>query len=218
MLKKFTNVAVSILGTVATSMATLPTPGLTNTIDDMASYLPPLPEIQETRTKEVVEPKEKPKPKTKRLVCKGCNANEIRTVEFLQEKGIKDRNAIATIMGNIRQESTFHPNICEGGSRVPYRACRSGGFGIIQWTNPPRYYGLGNFAAKYGGNPSLLDTQLQYMMYEGDWRMIEPYMRTPGKSIPQYMRLAQKWIRWGHTGARVDYAYDYSKRIVEIES
>jgi hypothetical protein len=185
-------------------------------------------QTQETMTREVVvfpELQELPelpevKPKRTRLVCKGCNPNEIRTVEFLQEKGIKDRNAIATIMGNIRQESTFHPNICEGGARVPYRGCRSGGYGLIQWTNPPRYYGLGNFAAKYGGNPSALDTQLQYMMYEGDWRMIQPYMQTPGKTIPQYMRLAQRWIRWGHHGARTQYAYDYSKRLVmqEVDS
>jgi hypothetical protein len=28
-----------------------------------------------------------------------------------------------------------------------------------------------------------LNTQLDYMLYEGDWKMIEPYMKTPGKSI-----------------------------------
>jgi hypothetical protein len=123
-------------------------------------------------------------------------------------------------MGNIRQESTFTPNICEGGARVSYHACRSGGFGTLQWTNAPRYYGLGKFAARIGGDPSTLDTQLQYMMYEGDWKMIEPHMKTPGKSINDYMRLARKWIRWGHTGARVDYAYNYSKRmsLVEVSS
>jgi hypothetical protein len=116
-------------------------------------------------------------------------------------------------MGNIRQESTFTPNICEGGARVPYPNC-GGGYGLIQWTNAPRFYGLGKHAARIGANPSSLDTQLDYMLYEGDWKMIEPYMKTPGKSIHQYMRLARKWIRWGHHGARTDYAYNYSKRLI----
>jgi hypothetical protein len=97
---------------------------------------------------------------------------------------------------------------------VSYHACRSGGFGALQWTNAPRYNGLGKFAARIGGDPSTLDTQLQYMMYEGDWKMIEPHMKTPGKSINDYMRLARKWIRWGDHGARTDYAYDYSKRLI----
>jgi hypothetical protein len=168
---------------------------------------------QETETKEVVPEK----PKVKRLVCKGCNHNESLTLEFLQNRGITDKNALATIMGNIRQESTFIPNICEGGARVSYSGCRSGGYGLIQWTNTPRYNGLGNHAARIGGNPSSLNTQLDYMLYEGDWKMIEPYMKKPGKSINDYMGLARKWIRWGHHGARTDFAYDYSKRMVLTE-
>jgi hypothetical protein len=52
------------------------------------------------------------------------------------------------------------------------------------------------------------------MLYEGDWKMIEPYMKTPGKSINDYMRLARKWIRWGDHGARTDYAYNYAKRLI----
>ena len=135
----------------------------------------------------------------------------------MQDKGITDKNALATIMGNIQQESTFVANICEGGARTSYWGCRSGGFGIIQWTNAPRYNGLGNHAARTGGDPSTLDTQLQYMMYEGDWKMIENQMKTPGKSITDYMRLAKKWIRWGHTGARIDYAYNYANRLVLTE-
>jgi hypothetical protein len=43
----------------------------------------------------------------------------------------------------------------------------------------------------YGGNPSSLDTQLDYMLHEGDWKMIENQMKTPGKSITDYMRLAK---------------------------
>lgn len=214
MLKKFTNVTVSFVGTVATSLATMPAPSQAM---PMGIMLPPkvIEEVQETKSTKEVENKT---PKETKFVCKGCNANEKRTVEFLQQRGIKDRNAIATIMGNIRQESTFHPNICEGGARVPYRACRSGGYGLIQWTNAPRYNGLGNFAAKIGGDPSSLDTQLQYKMYEQDWKMIEPYMMQPGQSIPHYMRLARRWIRWGHHGARTDYAYEYASKLVKVSS
>jgi hypothetical protein len=213
MLKNLTNVTVAILGAVATSAATLPAPSMaTSSAVQPFSIVPEAP-TQETETKEVVPEK----PKVKRLVCKGCNTNETKTVEFLQNRGITDKNAIATIMGNIRQESTFVPNICEGGARVPYHQCRSGGVGILQWTNAPRYYGLGKFAARIGGDPSTLDTQLQYMMYEGDWKMIENQMKTPGKSITDYMRLAKKWIRWGHHGARTEYAYNYSNKLVLTE-
>jgi hypothetical protein len=214
MLKNLTNVTVAILGAVATSAATLPTPSMatSSALQPPFAIVPEGP-TQETETKEVVPEK----PKVKRLVCKGCNTNESRTLEFLQNRGITDKNALATIMGNIRQESTFTPNICEGGARVPYHQCRSGGYGLIQFTNAPRFYGLGKFAARIGGDPSTLDTQLQYIMYESDWKMIEPHMKTPGKSINDYMRLARKWIRWGHTGARVDFAYNYSNKLVLAE-
>ena len=214
MLKNLTNVTVALLGAVATSAATLPAPSMatSSALQPPFAIVPEGP-TQETETKEVVPEK----PKVKRLVCKGCNDNESRTLEFLQNRGITDKNALATIMGNIRQESTFTPNVCEGGARVSYNACTSGGYGLIQWTNAPRFYGLGRHAARIGGNPSALNTQLDYMLYEGDWKMIENQMKTPGKSINDYMRLASKWIRWGHHGARTDFAYDYSKRMVLTE-
>ena len=213
MLKNLTNVTVAILGAVATSAATLPAPSIaTSSAVQPFSIVPEAP-TQETETKEVVPEK----PKVKRLVCKGCNTNETKTVEFLQNRGITDKNAIATIMGNIRQESTFTPNVCEGGARMSYSGCRSGGYGLIQWTDSSRYNGLGNHAARIGGNPSSLNTQLDYMLYEGDWKMIEPYMKKPGKSINDYMGFARKWIRWGHTGARTDYAYNYANKLVLTE-
>jgi hypothetical protein len=214
MLRNLSTVAVSLLGAVATSAATLPTPSFaTSSATQQIAILTEEDKTQETATKEVAPEK----PKVKRLVCKGCNSNETRTLEFLQSRGITDRNALATIMGNIRQESTFFPNICEGGARVSYNSCRSGGYGLIQWTNAPRFYGLGKHAARIGANPSSLDAQLDYMLHEGDWKMIEPYMKTPGKTINQYMRLAQRWIRWGHHGARTDYAYNYANKLVLTE-
>jgi len=212
MLKNLTNVTVAILGAVATSAATLPAPSMaTSSVVQPFSIVPEAP-TQETETKEVVPEK----PKVKRLVCKGCNTNETKTVEFLQKRGITDKNAIATIMGNIRQESTFTPNICEGGARTSYPNC-GGGYGLIQWTNAPRFYGLGRHAARIGANPSSLDAQLDYMLHEGDWKMIENQMKTPGGSITHYMRLASKWIRWGHHGARTDFAYNYANKLVLVE-
>jgi hypothetical protein len=213
MLKNLTNVTVAILGAVATSAATLPAPSMATSSAVQPFSIVPEGPIQETETKEVVPEK----PKVKRLVCKGCNTNETKTVEFLQKRGITDKNAIATIMGNIRQESTFTPNICEGGARVPYSACRSGGFGIAQWTSKNRYKGLGNFAARTGGNPSTLDTQLHYMITEPQWRGIEDRLKVPGKPIEYYMRLAYTWLGWGHKGARTTFAYNYSNKLILTE-
>ena len=213
-MQQFFTVAFPLLAMVTTSTATLPQVFPPPPV----SGPPPFSIVQEEPTPKTATREVAPvKPKEKRLICKGCNTNETKTVEFLQNRGITDKNAIATIMGNIRQESTFIPNICEGGARVPYHQCRSGGVGILQWTNSPRYYGLGKFAARTGGDPSTLDTQLDYMLYEGDWKMIEPHMKTPGKSINDYMRLAKKWIRWGNHGARTDYAYNYANRLVLTE-
>ena len=202
------------MGAVATSAATLPQVFSPPPV----SGPPPYSIIQEEPTPKTATREVAPvKLKEKRLICKGCNHNESLTLEFLQNRGITDKNAIATIMGNIRQESTFTPNVCEGGARVSYSGCRSGGYGLIQWTDSSRYNGLGNHAARIGGNPSSLDAQLDYMLHEGDWKMIEPYMKKPGKSINDYMGLARKWIRWGHHGARTDFAYNYANKLVLTE-
>jgi len=209
--QQFFTVALPLLATVTTNVATLPLfPPLT---------APPAPFsiIKEfetpTATKEVA-PAEKPK--EKRLICKGCNEHENATLAYFQDRGIKDRNALATIMGNIRQESTFVPNICEGGSRTSWRNCY-GGYGLIQWTSANRYYGLGDFARKYGGSPSSLETQLRYLTTEVQWQRIEDRMKTPGKSINRYMDYAYSWIGWGHHGARTSYAYEYASKLITVE-
>ena len=213
MLKNLTNVTVAILGAVATSAATLPPASMATSSLQQPFSIVPEGHTQKTETKEVVPEK----PKVKRLVCKGCNHNESLTLEFLQNRGITDKNALATIMGNIRQESTFTPNICEGGARVSYSGCRSGGYGLIQFTDAPRYNGLGKFAARTGGDPSTLDTQLRYIITEPQWRGIEDRLKVPGKPIEYYMRLAYTWLGWGHKGARTEYAYNYSNKIVLTE-
>ena len=201
MLKNLTTVTVSLLGAVATSAATLPTPSYA-TLNQTST-------IQETATKEVAPET----PRERRITCKGCNENEHYVLNALQDEGIRDKVAIATIMGNIKQESTFIPNVCEGGQKVPYHRCYRGGYGILQFTDAPRYNGLGNFAKKYGGDPSTLETQVQYMFYEPDWKMIKDRMSQPGGTINDYMRLAYKWIRWGHKGPRETYAQQYLNKL-----
>jgi len=211
-------VALPLLATVTTSTATLPTPSFTiNPIETNKSfeYIEgfELDKTQETAIREVAQPE---KPKEKRLICKGCSEHEQLAVEYFQQQGIKDRNALATILGNIKQESMFVPNICEGGSRTSYHNC-GGGYGLIQWTSANRYYGLGDFAKKYGGSPSALPTQLRYLTNEVQWKRIEDKMKTPGKSIDRYMNYAYSWIGWGIHGARTSYAHDYANRLITVE-
>lgn len=141
--------------------------------------------------------------------CVSCNSNEQKTLEFLQKRGIRSKNALATVMGNIKQESNFLPDICEGGARVKYHQCHSGGFGLIQWTSTNRYLGLGRFAKKYGGDPSTLSTQLRYMVNENQWQKYELYLKSDGLSVKEYMNQAWYWLGWGIHGYRTKYAYDY---------
>ena len=212
-MQNFFTVALPLVATVTTNTATLP--GVFP--PPPVSGPPPFAIIQEeptlkTATKEVAPEK----PKEKRLICKGCNEHENATLAFFQDRGIKDRNALATIMGNIRQESTFVPNICEGGSRTQYHHCGRG-YGLIQWTSADRYYGLGDFAKKFGGSPSSLQTQLGYLTTEVQWKRIEDRMKTPGKSINRYMDYAYSWIGWGIHGARTSYAHEYASRLITVE-
>ena len=147
--------------------------------------------------------------------CPGCNENEKYVLEQLQEKTkITDRNALATILGNIKQESNFHPNICEGGARVPYNSCHTGGYGLIQWTSIGRYRNLGEFAKRYGYDPSSLKGQTAYMINESTFQRYLPEFEGRGQTVSQYMVAAYYWLGWGIKGARETYAYDYSKKLI----
>ena len=211
-MQNFFTVALPLLASVTTNTATLP--GLFP--PPPVSGLPPFSVIREFDTKTATKEVAPEKPKDKRLICKGCNESENATLAFLQDYGVKDRNALATIMGNIKQESTFQSSVCEGGSITSYRNCY-GGYGLIQWTSANRYHGLGDFAKKFGGSPSSLQTQLRYLTNEVQWKRIEEKMKTPGKSIYSYMDYAYSWIGWGHHGARTAYAHDYASRLVRVE-
>ena len=213
-MQQFLSVALPLLASVTTNTATLPF------VNYKMQGPPPIIDLiknfnlvdEKTATKEVAPEK----PKEIRLICKGCNENENATLAFFQDRGIKDRNALATIMGNIKQESGFVPNICEGGARTSYHGCGRG-YGLIQWTSANRYYGLGDFAKKYEGNPSTLPTQLRYLTNEVQWQRIENQMKTPGKSINRYMNYAYSWIGWGIHGARTHYAHEYANRMITVE-
>jgi hypothetical protein len=212
--QQFLSVALPLLASVTTNTATLPF------VNYKMQGPPPIIDLiknfnlvdEKTATKEVAPEK----PKEIRLICKGCNENENVTLAFFQDRGIKDRNALATIMGNIKQESGFVPNVCEGGWRTHYSGCGRG-YGLIQWTSANRYYGLGDFAKKYEGNPSSLHTQLRYLTNEVQWQRIETRMKTPGKSIDRYMNYAYSWIGWGIHGARTHYAHEYANRMITVE-
>ena len=149
--------------------------------------------------------------------CPECNYNEKYVLEQLQEKTrISDRNALATIMGNIKSESNFHPNICEGGARVNYNQCHSGGYGLIQWTSIGRYNGLGKFAVKYGYDPSTLEGQTAYMINENVFQRYLPEFEGTGRTVDQYMVAAYYWLGWGIKGYRQQYAYDYTKKMIYV--
>ena len=146
--------------------------------------------------------------------CEDCTPNEQYVLAQLQEHTrISDRNALATIMGNIKQESKFLPNICEGGARVPYGDCHSGGYGLIQWTSINRYNNLGKFCEKYSCDPSSLEGQTRFMINETIFQRYLPMFEGNGQTVRQYMVPAYYWLGWGIKGNRELYAYDYHKKL-----
>ena len=165
-----------------------------------------LPTLAEFKTEEVED--------IKVWVLPDASPNEQAVLNALQDRGITDKYALAVIMGNIKQESKFHSNICEGGARVEYQHCHYGGYGLIQWTTPGRYRGLGQFASRYNGDPSSIHTQIRYMFNEPQWQHIESSMKHEGQSVSYYMDKAYYWLGWGHHGARTHYAHDYAARLV----
>ena len=146
--------------------------------------------------------------------CEDCTPEEQYVLEQLQEHTkISDRNALATIMGNIKQESNFTANICEGGSRVSYSGCYSGGYGLIQWTSINRYNNLGKFCVKYDCDPSSLEGQTRFMINENIFQRNLPMFEGSGQTVSQYMVPAFYWLGWGIKGYRETFAYEYTKKL-----
>lgn len=162
----------------------------------------------------VIEPITAIEEKEETWKCEDCTPEEQYVLEEIQENTkISDRNALATIMGNIKQESNFRANICEGGARVPYNDCHRGGYGLIQWTTLGRYNGLGKFCEKYSCDPSTLEGQTRYMINEDIFQRYLPMFEGSGQTVRQYMVPAYYWLGWGIKGNRELYAYDYSQRL-----
>ena len=162
---------------------------------------------------EVVSIEVKPYEKTWKLPD-GTPAEQYVLSELQKHTKISDRNALATILGNIKSESNFHSNICEGGARVPYGDCHRGGYGLIQWTSVNRYNNLGKFCNKYDCDPSSLEGQTRYMINESVFQRYLPEFEGRGKTVDQYMTAAYYWLGWGIKGYRQQYAYEYTKKLV----
>ena len=141
--------------------------------------------------------------------CDNCTKDEQLVLNALQDQGITDRHALAVIMGNIRQESKFDSIICEGGRRTGYHGCHRGGFGLIQFTSVHRYDGLGKFAKGNQMNPDHIETQIQYVFTETEWKRAEVGFKRPGKSTSYYMNHAYTWLGWGIHGNRTYYSNQY---------
>ena len=155
-------------------------------------------------------------PPAPRIECVGCTPAEMMVTQTLWDRGITDKNAIAVVLGNIKQESNFKHNICEGGAIVRYDQCLTGGYGLIQWTSQNRYDGLAHFARAYGGDPNTFETQLRYMVNEPQWTRFELSLKGRGQTVQYYMNEAYYWLGWGIHGNRTTYAYDYAKKLKPI--
>ena len=204
MLKSFISLAVA--STLVSASIEQPTPQLKQSrLDAALAELAPANEEKEVVEIEVVS----------YYTCEGCTIQEQMALVAFQARGITDKLALAALMGNIKHESRFVPDICEGGARVPYHQCHRGGFGLIQWTTVNRYDGLGKHARKNDCNPSTTECQLGYLFTEYQWGKVERHMKTPGKTIEWYMKHAYTWLGWGIHGARTDYAYNYARMLYQ---
>ena len=147
------------------------------------------------------------------VTCTNCSEEENIVLKALQERGIKDKNALAVIMGNIRQESRFDSKICEGGRRTGYHGCHRGGFGLIQFTSAHRYLGLGRYARDHQMDPDHIKTQIQYVFTEREWKAAERGFMQEGQSIGFYMNHAYTWLGWGIHGSRTHYSNQYAGKL-----
>ena len=179
----------------------------------LSHYLGPkpgLPKVRKESEEVVIEEK------VEKLLCLGCSANEQTATDFFYARGVTDKFALATVLGNIKQESMFIPDICEGGFRTAYHKCGRG-YGLIQFTSASRYYGLGRFARRHGADPSALAIQLNYIVTEPQWQRVEPIFKQNGLSINNYMNAAYSWLGWGVMGARTQYAWQYANKLKYTE-
>ena len=148
------------------------------------------------------------------IECPQCTVQEQYVLEQLQTSaGVTDRTALAVIMGNIYQESTFKASVCQGGAIIPYDQCLKGGYGIIQWTSKHRYDGLGTFCAERNADPSSLECQTAYMIHELRFRDDLSSFLTNHQTVPYYMNAAYHWLGWGIHGNRTKHTYSFLNKL-----
>ena len=148
------------------------------------------------------------------IECPQCTVQQQYVLEQLQTSaGVTDRTALAVILGNIQQESTFKPNICEGGAIVPYDRCLRGGYGLIQWTSIERYKGLGSHCAARNLDPSGLKCQTDYMITEMSFRNDLYAFLMSYQTVPFYMNAAYYWLGWGVHGNRTTHTYSFLTKL-----
>lgn len=190
---------------IATLVATLSLLGLTK-----SHKAPAVAEAPET---EEIELKAKHS-SNGRWELNNATPEEQKVLDYFQDQGITDKAALAVLLGNVKQESKFVTDICEGGKRTGYHNCHRGGFGLIQWTTPGRYDGLKRWAKSNSCDPNKLDCQLGYLTSEIEWRKVEHGFKKPGNSVNGYMNYAKRWLGWGVHGARTTYSWEYHGRLV----
>ena len=206
LLKKSLLIVAPLISILGFSVASAKLPEVTEVKEEITVVAPT--ETAHHEPPAVEEPVEEP-----RYMLPNASYTEQAVLNALQDRGITDKNALATIMGNIKQESRFHSNICEGGARVGFWSCRRGGYGLIQWTTVDRYNGLAQHARRLGHDPSTVKAQVSYIFAERQWKLIEPSLKQDGRSIQFYMQKAYRWLGWGHHGARTHYAYQYARQL-----
>ena len=148
------------------------------------------------------------------IECPDCTAQQQYVLEQLQVKAeITDKVALAVLMGNVQQESSFKSNICEGGAIVPYDHCLRGGYGLIQWTTQARYDGLGLFCKRYNCDPSSIKGQTRYMINEMKFRDEFKSFQTNHQTVTYYMNSAYRWLGWGIHGNRTKHTYTFLSKL-----
>lgn len=163
------------------------------------NYTWPSPVLE--RKESIVQPFHDYRRENGQLPNQSLKAIEREVVLVLSHRGITDKNAIATVLGNIQQESSF---------RVDAWNESEGSYGLMQWR-------LGRLRRLKAYCRTLTDArcQLFFMISEQDWRNVEHLLKTPGQSIEFYNDAMKKYLRWGIEGSRREYARDYLKILSE---
>ena len=62
-------------------------------------------------------------------------------------------------------------------------------------------------------DPDHIETQIQYVFTEREWKAAERGFMQEGKSIGFYMNHAYTWLGWGIHGSRTHYSNQYAGKL-----